>query len=301
MRRFSYCLALVGCGFYYLTFGRWLSWIFLLGLLVLPAVSLALSIPAIWDLQLSTAGADKLLVGEKGELLLMGSSNFPMPPFHGKIVLRDLRTGEKHLYREETGFVPNHCGGFSVEIEKGRVMDYLGLFVFPVRRKTAGSLLVRPKAVAMENLPETVIAPPLRWKPSLQRLGENHELRPYRPGDSLNTVHWKLSAKTGSLTVRETMEPLRQTACLTMNLWGGPEALDERMGKLLWLGNFLLEKGMQPIILVTTGEGLLRLEPEDEGQLRGAVDTILCAPKSEENVLPEPVGASWHCCLGDSL
>ncbi len=301
MRRFSYCLALVGCGFYYLTFGRWLSWIFLLGLLVLPAVSLALSIPAIWDLQLSTAGADKLLVGEKGELLLMGSSNFPMPPFHGKIVLRDLRTGEKHLYREETGFVPNHCGGFSVEIEKGRVMDYLGLFVFPVRRKTAGSLLVRPKAVAMENLPETVIAPPLRWKPSLQRLGENHELRPYRPGDSLNTVHWKLSAKTGSLTVRETMEPLKQTACLTMNLWGGPEALDERMGKLLWLGNFLLEKGMQPIILVTTGEGLLRLEPEDEGQLRGAVDTILCAPKSEENVLPEPVGASWHCCLGDSL
>lgn len=301
MRRFSYCLALVGCGFYYLTFGRWLSWIFLLGLLVLPAVSLALSIPAIWDLQLSTAGADKLLVGEKGELLLMGSSNFPMPPFHGKIVLRDLRTGEKHLYREETGFVPNHCGGFSVEIEKGRVMDYLGLFVFPVRRKTAGSLLVRPKAVAMENLPETVIAPPLRWKPSLQRLGENHELRPYRPGDSLNTVHWKLSAKTGFLTVRETMEPLKQTACLTMNLWGGPEALDERMGKLLWLGNFLLEKGMQPIILVTTGEGLLRLEPEDEGQLRGAVDTILCAPKSEENVLPEPVGASWHCCLGDSL
>ena len=301
MRRFSYCLALVGCGFYYLTFGRWLSWIFLLGLLVLPAVSLALSIPAIWDLQLSTAGADKLLVGEKGELLLMGSSNFPMPPFHGKIVLRDLRTGEKHLYREESGFVPNHFGGFSVEIEKGRVMDYLGLFVFPVRRKTAGSLLVRPKAVAMENLPETVIAPPLRWKPSLQRLGENHELRPYRPGDSLNTVHWKLSAKTGSLTVRETMEPLKQTACLTMNLWGGPEALDERMGKLLWLGNFLLEKGMQPIILVTTGEGLLRLEPEDEGQLRGAVDTILCAPKSEENVLPEPVGASWHCCLGDSL
>ena len=301
MRRFSYCLALVGCGFYYLTFGRWLSWIFLLGLLVLPAVSLALSIPAIWDLQLSTAGADKLLVGEKGELLLMGSSNFPMPPFHGKIVLRDLRTGEKHLYREESGFVPNHFGGVSVEIEKGRVMDYLGLFVFPVRRKTAGSLLVRPKAVAMENLPETVIAPPLRWKPSLQRLGENHELRPYRPGDSLNTVHWKLSAKTGSLTVRETMEPLKQTACLTMNLWGGPEALDERMGKLLWLGNFLLEKGMQPIILVTTGEGLLRLEPEDEGQLRGAVDTILCAPKSEENVLPEPVGASWHCCLGDSL
>lgn len=301
MRRFTYLMALVGCGFYYLTFGRWLSWIFLLGLLVLPVVSLALSVPAIWDLQLSTAGPEKLLVGEKGELLLMGSSNFPMPPFHGKIVLRDLRTGEKRPYREETGFVPDHCGGYAVEIEKGRVLDYLGLFVFPVRRKSAGRLLVRPKEVAMEDLPEAVVSPPLRWKPSIQRLGENHELRPYRPGDSLNTVHWKLSAKTGALTVRETMEPLKQTACLTMNLWGTQEELDDRMGKLLWLGKFLLEKGMQPIILVSTGSGPLRLEPEDEQQLRKAVDTILCAPKSDENILPEPVGASWHYCLGDTL
>lgn len=301
MRRFSYIAALIGCGFYYLTFGRWLSWILLLGLVLLPAVSLVLSIPAIVTIHLSTAGPEKLDVGEKGELLLMGSCDYPMPPFHGRICLRDLRTGEKLLYREDAGFVPEHCGGFAVEIEKGRVRDYLGLFSFPVREKTSSRLLVRPKAIPVENLPETVTAPPLRWKPSLLRLGENHELRAYRPGDSLNTVHWKLSAKTGTLTVREAMEPVRQTACLTMNLWGTREELDTRLGKLLWLCVFLLERDMQPLILVATGDGPLRLEPRDEKQVKSAMETILCAPRSEKNVLPEPVGASWHCCLGESL
>lgn len=261
-------------------------------------VSLVLSIPALRSVRLGVAGPDRVKVGEKAELLLMGSCDMPMPPFRGRIFLRDLRTGEKRPYQEETGFIPKNCGGYAVEIEKARILDYLGLFSFPARRRRNGRLLVPPVKCPLDRLPEELDLPPLRWKPSTQRLGENHELRPYRPGDSLNTVHWKLSAKMGALTVREAMEPQKRTACLTLNLWGSPQELDKRLGQLLWLGAYLLERDMDPLILCMTGEGPVRLEPHSEKELEQAVDSLLCLPQCESAALPEPVGASWHYCLG---
>lgn len=301
MRRLAYLAAVVGCGLCYLTFGRWLLWMLLLGLLALPVVSLVLSIPALRSIRLGVAGPDRVKVGEKAELLLMGSCDMPMPPFRGRIFLRDLRTGEKGPYQEETGFIPQNCGGYGVEIEKARILDYLGLFSFPARRKRNGRLLVPPVKCPLDRLPEELDLPPLRWKPSTQRLGENHELRPYRPGDSLNTVHWKLSAKTGALTVREAMEPQKRTACLTLNLWGSPQELDKRLGQLLWLGAYLLERDMDPLILCMTGEGPVRLEPHSEKELEQAVESLLCLPQCESAALPEPVGASWHYCLGGGV
>lgn len=32
-------------------------------------------------------------------------------------------------------------------------------------------------------------------KPRVGAYAEEHELRPYRPGDPMRTVHWKLTAK----------------------------------------------------------------------------------------------------------
>ena len=125
MRRAAYIIALLGAGLWYLTFGQWLAWIFLLGLLILPLLSLALSMKAILDFQLAPIGPERGAVGEKTELMLMGSCGSPMPPFKGKIRLRNLRTGEKIVYREETGFTPAHCGGYEMTVEKGRGRGWL--------------------------------------------------------------------------------------------------------------------------------------------------------------------------------
>ena len=185
-------------------------------------------------------------------------------------------------------------------VEKGRVMDYLGLFSFPVRKKQSARILVAPIPIPAEDLPRLLTQPPVRWKASPCRLGENYELRPYRPGDSLNSVHWKLSAKTGKLTVRETMEPLRQKACLTLTLGGTPEQVDDRLGRLLWIGRELLYAGMEPVILVSSGEGTARFRVSDEKSLSQAVDAMLCLPEPVEPVPPEPEGTGWHYAIGGS-
>lgn len=299
MRRALYLAALLGCGLWYLTFGQWLAWVILLGLLGLPWLSLALSLPAIRDFQLAPVGPERMTVGQTGTFLLMGASGRPMPPFRGKIRLRNLRTGERFPYPEEKKFVPAHCGGFRVTVEKGRVQDYLGLFSFPVRRISDCALIVEPVPVEDGALPAFRTQPPVCWKISPNRLGESYELRPYRPGDSLNMVHWKLSAKTGSLTVREAMEPLRQTACLTLSLFGTPEQLDDRLGRLLWIGERLLEDGVELRILAATGDGVARFAAGDRDSFQAAVERLLCLPAPASEALPEPEGGGWHYAIGE--
>ena len=301
MRRACYLLGLLGCGLWYLLGGSYLGWMLLLGMLTIPALSLLLSLPAILGFHMAPTGPDKLTPGETGTFLLAGSCNAPIPAFRGRLRLRNLRTGKTVLYDEVTGFTPKMCGGWEVVPEKCRVYDYLGLFSLPVRKKENQLLLVFPQPRPIENLPELREETAVCWKPSTGAFGENHELRPYRPGDSLNTVHWKLTAKTGTLTVREAQEPVRETACLTLTLSGSDEAFDHALGQLLWLGTLLLEKNMALEIRAAAGQGILVRQAATLEALRDAIALLLVQEAPPDAPPPEPSPAKWHYILGGDL
>lgn len=73
--------------------------------------------------------------------------------------------------------------------------------------------------------------------------GEDYDLRDYRPGDPLRSVHWKLSSKRDELVVRETLEPRQTTLVLTYDHFGAPAALDQTFARLCTLSWALLERG----------------------------------------------------------
>lgn len=50
--------------------------------------------------------------------------------------------------------------------------------------------------------------------------GEDYELRPYRPGDPLRMVHWKLSSKGEDLVVRETLDGRQASVLFTFDHYG---------------------------------------------------------------------------------
>ena len=50
--------------------------------------------------------------------------------------------------------------------------------------------------------------------------GEDYDLRPFREGDSLRTVHWKMSAKRDELVTRELLEDRRPVPVLTFDHFG---------------------------------------------------------------------------------
>ncbi len=299
-RRIVYLTVLAGCGVFYIAYGEWMAALLLAVVLGLPWLSLLLSLPAIFTFRAQAQGPEALTVGDFGEAWLLGGSAFPLPPFYGRLRLRRCITGQEQRYRSGEGVPTEHCGGIAVTVEKARVCDYLGLFAFPAKRAGAQTVLVRPRPLPVPDLPEPERRAVPAWRPKAGGgFAENHELRLYRPGDSLNQVHWKLSAKTGQLTVREPMEPLRGLVLLTLTLSGTAQELDRKLGRLLWVGQYLLGRDIPFTLRALTGDGVLSLNVSDLQGLEKAVDTLLCAPAAASGSLREqPYAACWRYHIG---
>ena len=298
-RRIWYLTALVGCLVFYIAYGEWFSYLLLWAVMGLPWLSLAVSLPAILRFRVSIAGTDRVRQGVAGEAWLQGTCSLPMPPFRGRIRMERCITGETWRHRESQDLPTDHCGGIRAWVERPRVCDYLGLFSFPAHGPGQKTILVRP-------IPRPVPEPPdLQrylagvWKPKFGGgYAENHELRLYRPGDSLNQVHWKLSAKTGKLILREPMEPQRGLLLLTMTLRGTPEEIDRKFGRLLWMGSCLLEQGLSFELRTLTADGVQFWGITSEQELARAVDRLLCCRGAEGSIRDLLFAASWQYHIG---
>lgn len=299
-RRMLYLTLLVGVGAYYVASGAWLSWILLLTVLGLPWLSLLVSLPALLTFGIAPGGQAVLEVGDRSDLWLLGSCQWPMPPFRGKIRLRCLLNGESWRYHSGENVPTENCVGYRVTLERVRVCDYLGLFSFPIWKKDDMKVVVRPKPLAVADFPAPKRRELERWMPKAGGgFAENHEHRPFRPGDPMNQIHWKLSAKVGSLIIREPQVPVRGAVLLTVSTDGTPEELDRKLGRLLWAGRLLLEKGLDFEVRALTGEGLKNLAVLSESDLLRAVDTLLCTREAADASDWDPSGeASWQYHIG---
>ena len=65
-------------------------------------------------------------------------------------------------------------------------------------------------------------------KPKPQGFSEEHELRPYREGDAINLIHWKLSSKYDEPIVREPQELVRKDIVLSVDL---PDDFDNEVAE----------------------------------------------------------------------
>lgn len=299
-RRLLYLALILGLVVVYIAGGTWLTWILLVTVLGLPLFSLAVSLPALFRFRVTSTGADVLEMGEEAKLWLLGSCPLPMPPFRGDIRLTGWLTGQSFRYSPEKGVPSEHCGGYRVQVERARMYDYMKLFSFRCPRQGETRVVIRPRPVPIPDAPVPEGDNVTDWRPKPGGgFSENHELRPYRPGDSLNQIHWKLSAKTGDLILREPMEAVRSRTLLTMTLRGTAEELDRKCGRLLWMGDRLLEREITFALRVLTGEGVQTYQIETPEGLRQAMDTLLCSPPSREgSIRDRNFDAQWQYHIG---
>lgn len=297
--RIWYLLGLAGCLLFYLVYGHWLSFLLLSGMLILPLLSLLMSLPAMLRFRISLEGAQQIQQGDPAQMEIQATCPAPMPPYRARIRLRSCITGTSRLYRPHQNLPTEHCGGFNVSVTRGKVCDYLSLFSIPMRKPEARTILIRPKPLSIPEPPKLQHSIVRSWKPkSGGGFGENHELRLYRPGDSLNQIHWKLSAKSGNLVLREPMEPLYAPVLLTMTLRGTQEEIDRKFGRLLWMGMYLLNQGSNFEIRVLTAGGIQALPVSSEQELNQAIDTLLCAEAATGSILEFSFAASWKYHIG---
>ncbi len=299
-RRILYLTAVMGSLAFFIAYQKWFSWIVLLAVLLLPWFSLLMSLVPMFRTKLKLKAPEKVQRGSTAKIRLAVNCPGIRPPFRCRIRVTHILTGESRILRHGEPLPTEHCGGLLIQPERAKVSDYLGLFSRKLKKLPTAVVRVMPSDVKMTVPPDLTRHLARAWKPKQGGgYAENHEIRPYRPGDSLNLVHWKLSAKVDSLMLREPMEPDQGLMLLTMDLCGTPEELDRKMGRLLWLGKWLLDQEIYFAAAVLTLSGLESWTIRKESDLTDCVDRLLCARTSPEGTLRDlNVPSAWQYHIG---
>ncbi|MBQ8334178.1 MAG: DUF58 domain-containing protein [Clostridia bacterium] len=292
-RRFLYILGIAGCLTFYLAYQKWFAWIVLMAVLLLPWLSLILSLRAMLSTKLRLKVPEKLTQESDAQIRLEARFSGVRPPLKCRIRVIKPITGESWLMKSGDALPTEHCGGLIVRTETAKVYDWLGLFSLNVRKPPSSTVRVMPSPKEIPIPGELSQYLARAWRPKHGGgYAENHEIRPYRPGDTLNLVHWKLSAKVDEMMLREPMEPDQGLMLLTIDISGTPDELDRKFTRLISYGERLLGRGAAFEVLALTGNGLESWFIREQSQLADCVDDLLCAPYAPEGSLTENEYAS---------
>lgn len=293
--RIFYLLSLLGCFAFYISYNRWLSWFVLLVTLTLPLFSLMISLPFMLSTKVKLFVPKAVCVGEELSIQLKFKS-----PLRALLVSWKYRIHTSYSPKAQTRLpddkiLAEHCGKIEVELRNAWIYDFLGLFRRKMPKNLKASVLVWPNPILIDDIPP--ITHPTIWKVKNNGFAENYDLRHYTEGDELRRIHWKLSVKTGKLIVREAIVPIRPTPILTMALCGSADEVDQKLGKLLYVSNYLLEKEFAHELHYSCADGSYICKIANTSDLNETVAQLLRAPVAEDCAVPV-VAASWKYLIG---
>lgn len=298
-RRILYITLLAAAAVFHFAYGQYVTYYVLLFLLCLPVLSLLVSIPAaLFSRALLRGGAD-VCRGRESSVRLSAECRFFIPPEMWKFTVEkqnlftESRAEKQKLRIRSAGtlsenFDPDttQLGTIRYRIRSARICDYLGLFTLPIRKGGPAFVTVLPDKE--QPMPEPEIVDPAErvFKPKPQGFSEEHELRPYRDGDPLNLIHWKLSEKYDSVIVREPQELVRKKVVLSVDL---PYKYEERQSvleQLRYLNDLMIENGLS----YTLQFGRKALEIASENDFMDFLRPVLSEPMQAQKALPVDLG-----------
>lgn len=312
LRRIGYPPLLLGAALLAAYFETWLTGFLLALALTLPVLALLLSLPGMLGLRVrlrpESSGAVR---GKAAFWRLETSARFPFSVARVDVHLRftNRMTGEETAQRLRMRGIPNgsyltlpaetaHCGLLEARVTRLRVTDCLGLFALRGRTPAPALLPVLPiPAEAEAPPPERGGSPTLKPRPG-GGPGEDYEIRPYRPGDPVKMIHWKLTCKRDETVLREVLEAERPEPVLILDHFGPPDALDGALDRLNALSAALVEEGRPHTIRWLSQEDgrLHSYRVEGSRELNRCVAAILACPAPLEGVPTPEDGAAGGPC-----
>ncbi len=286
----NFFLYLFLCGLAYLfslTYVGWFGGYLLWAVIALPPVLTLLSLPAMFSLRISCRVPERVNLGERGELSIKFSNRRLLPVRYCSFTLRivNLFTGESISYPMRYGLLDDSesmislptssSGTLLCSLEDEKLSSYLGLLKLRPKRQWQAKCTVMPKPKTPKNMASLESLPPVsqnyRPKPG-GGYSEEHELRQYRPGDNINSIHWKLSSKTDELIVREPMEPIESSTAVLLHTTG---ELD--LSHLYWLSLRLCSWNIEHVIYFGSASALV----SNETDCRRAMLQLLALPRAK--------------------
>ena len=251
--RLLYLLFLAGMFVFYINYSGWISRYILYFTLLLPLFSLLCSLPSLLKSSVSLELCEECVMGDEVFAQVRLSSLMKAGPVlcMFSVSIEELGTGQQRRERvvvSRTRLTPlradtEHCGVYVWRLGGCRVLDLMGLFSFPLTHPDDRRLTVYPKPEKPSPAPSFSAFANTAYRPMRGGgFSERHEMREYRPGDPMRSVHWKLSAKTEDLIVREPQEAVRRRVIVTFDLYRDRDMADRVFGALLWVCNELLAR-----------------------------------------------------------
>lgn len=299
-RWLAYLTAWVGCLIFYYAYGQWIGWVLLAAVSSLPVCSLLVSLPVMLLARLRLQIPQTVALGVPMSLELTLHAPLPLPRWRVRILAHHSPTGKNWLLQPGGDIPTEHCGVLECTIDRGRVYDYFGLFCLRLRPPAPFRVTVLPEPEKPQTMPDIQRYLSTAWRPKPGGgFSEHHELRLYRPGDSLRQIHWKASGKTGKLILRQSMEPNGAAVVLWLRLQGSGQVLNHKLGQLLWLSRYLQEQQIRHDVLAYTFEGMRRWHIDSVHAQQQAMEQLLqchCLPPQECIAHADP--APWQHYIG---
>jgi len=250
MQRFVYAFSLAGCLLFFVLYPFWFSFYLLVVILLLAPFDLLISLPGMLSKKIRLRAPKVLEQGAGGALVIETVSKKKYPARCIKAILKV--SVEDYSARRRFVLSAEHGGRFEVSIDTSRsgatvfeskriwAVSLVGLFCLPAKLNCRAHTLVLPPAIKPPHtvtLPRGVI---LRPKPG-GGFSDEFDLRPFRDGDPMRGVHWKVSAKLDSLIIREPLIPQAHSRLVHAARWNGESERDLILGQLRWVSDYLLK------------------------------------------------------------
>ena len=251
--RIFYGLFLLAAVVFHSFYTGWFSFFLLLFSVLLPVFSLLVSLPAMLRAAYTPQLPLRCFCGQDTQFTLQPSSaaRLPVSCCRLHLLVCDAVGGTQQAewltlagtLRFSLCVDTRHAGQQTFCVDRARVYDALGLVGLPLQLPAACSIAVEPEPQEPAELPNLSQFQYRSYHPKPGGgFSEIHDLREYRPGDSLHEIHWKLSAKTDKLIVREAEEPDRGLIVLSFDFSGSRTQLDSTLRQLLWLSGWLTDR-----------------------------------------------------------
>ena len=306
-RRILYGIILSGAIITYFFLADYLSYYLLLFVLCLPPLSFLFLVLNGWHcsivlapLESSVSRDSKITV----TVSVKGRFRFYVPQIHLCLLLQNQRTGQ--CRKEQVSFSGNSphgtlflssafCGHIFMKITKAAVTDPFGLFSFsPNVSVTSSSIFVLPKiqSAAIPDASPSVSSPDSdifsKEKPG-DDPSELFDIRPYREGDRLSRIHFKLSSKYEETMVKEMSLPISVGTLLLLEQNGSTSENERLLDITASLSFSLTQQNFHHRICWSDLNQLKEAVILEEADFAPALFSILSSPGS----IPSPRALSF--------